>query len=199
MNYEELENDFFIEMTEEKKLKVYENFKNLITYMINKKYPKMPYDEMQELTSEGHVGLMKALKGFDPSKTTRFSTFAYICIDNEIKMYLRRNQKCFRATGFNEMSLDNTIKGTNMYLDDLIGEDEAFVEHLMDSMVCDLVFAELERDLRKKDLELLEMFFLKNMTQKEIAEHLGISQSGVSKKIKRLTKKIRTKGGVLNE
>lgn len=194
MDYQEYDNSFFMEMTEEKRIQVHQEFIKLINHIIATRYSGMPYEEIQELISEGYVGLQKALNTFNPTKETKFSTYAFICIDNEMKLYLRKLQRCYKATGYNTTSLEATILDTDIPFIDTLESDEEFENDLIERMVCDSIFEDIENGLKESEKELLEMFFIKNMAQKDIADIYGISQSGVSKKVKRLKKKIRKKG-----
>ena len=47
-------------------------------------------DQYDYLFQEGIIGLIKAIQTFDISKNNKFSTYAYICIRNEIIRYTFR-------------------------------------------------------------------------------------------------------------
>ena len=48
---------------------------------------------VEDLISIGTIGLMKAINTFNPTKNIKLATYASRCIENEILMYLRRNNK----------------------------------------------------------------------------------------------------------
>lgn len=142
-----------------------------------------------DLISIGNIGLIKAIKTFKSEKNIKLATYASRCIENEILMFLRKSN--IRK---NEISLDEPLNidwdGNELLLSDILGTD------------CDSVYKDLEYDIEKQMLlqaltklsdrekQIMEMRFglkgKKEMTQKEVADLLGISQSYIS----RLEKKI---------
>ena len=48
---------------------------------------------VEDLISIGTIGLIKAINTFNPMKNIKLATYASRCIENEILMYLRRNNK----------------------------------------------------------------------------------------------------------
>ena len=48
---------------------------------------------VEDLISIGTIGLIKAINTFNPEKNIKLATYASRCIENEILMYLRRNNK----------------------------------------------------------------------------------------------------------
>ncbi len=48
---------------------------------------------IEDLISIGTIGLIKAVNTFNPEKKIKLATYASRCIENEILMYLRRNNK----------------------------------------------------------------------------------------------------------
>ena len=48
------------------------------------------YFELDDIYQEGCIGLIKAARSFKPEKGIKFSTYAARCIQNEIKMYFRK-------------------------------------------------------------------------------------------------------------
>ena len=59
---------------------------------------------VEDLISIGTIGLMKAINTFNPDKNIKLATYASRCIENEILMYLRRNNKTRM-----EVSIDEPI------------------------------------------------------------------------------------------
>lgn len=49
--------------------------------------------DLEDVLSEGMIGLTKAVDHYDPARQTPFANFACQCIENEIRMFLRRDRK----------------------------------------------------------------------------------------------------------
>ena len=62
----------------------------LVAHIVKKYYSSTA--ENEELFSIGTVGLIKAIRSFDPSKGVRLATYAARCIDNEILMFFRNKK-----------------------------------------------------------------------------------------------------------
>ena len=70
---------------------------------IAKKYYAAPCDQ-EDLISIGTIGLIKAVSTFDYTRSARFSTYAARCIENEIRMQLRRCRKEPEALSLQELA-----------------------------------------------------------------------------------------------
>jgi len=75
---------------EGKKLLIEHNLR-LVVY-IAKKFDNTGVG-VEDLISIGTIGLIKAINTFNPEKNIKLATYASRCIENEILMYLRRNNK----------------------------------------------------------------------------------------------------------
>lgn len=146
---------------------------------------------VEDLISIGTIGLIKAINTFNPNKNIKLATYASRCIENEILMYLRRNNKTRLEVSIDE-PLNVDWDGNELLLSDILGTDE------------DVIYRDIETDVERKLLKaaiaklsgrermIVELRFGLNSaggeekTQKEVADMLGISQSYIS----RLEKKI---------
>ena len=144
--------------------------------------------------SIGTIGLIKAVNTFDPVKRIKLATYASKCIENEILMYLRRNNKTRTEVSFDE-PLNTDWDGNELLLSDILGTDSdiiyRYIEEEVDKSLLQLALKKLS-GREKKIMEL--RFGLKNgeeKTQKEVADSLGISQSYISRLEKRIIKKLR--------
>lgn len=144
---------------------------------------------VEDLISIGTIGLIKAVNTFKVDKNIKLATYASRCIENEILMYLRRSTK--RKS---EVSLDEPLNvdwdGNELLLSDILGtENDIVSQHLEEEVNRSLLYSAMEK-LTPRERELMEMRFgLKNgkeMTQKEVADKLGISQSYISRLEKRI-------------
>lgn len=149
---------------------------------------------LEDLISIGTIGLIKAINTFRPDKNIKLATYASRCIENEILMYIRKNQSVKRETSFDEpLSVDRD--GNELLLCDIIGSDE-------DSVFLGIEKSEDEKTvnhalsrLGKRERQIINLRFglsgEKEHTQKEVAGLLGISQSYISRLEKRIIDKLR--------
>jgi len=149
---------------------------------------------VDDLTSIGTMGLIKAVKSFVPAKNIKFATYASRCVENEILMYLRK-----RSNRNIDVSMDEALStdsdGNELNLIDVLYTDENEISKNM----------ELESDkktvwksldcLSQREKEIMIMRFglsgREEMTQKEVADIIGISQSYISRLEKRILKKLK--------
>ncbi len=144
---------------------------------------------VEDLISIGTIGLIKAVNTFDPNKKTKLATYASRCIENEILMFLRRNNKVK-----SEISIDEPLNidwdGNELLLSDILGtENDLIYKNLEEEIDRDLLKLAL-RKLSLREKRIMDLRFgLSNgeeRTQKEVADMLGISQSYISRFEKRI-------------
>lgn len=164
----------------------------LVVY-IAKKFDS-PTASTEDLVSIGTIGLMKAVKTFDPNKNIKLATYASRCIENEILMYLRKASNSKVELSFDEpLSVD--WDGNELTLRDVLGtepdEISQSIEYEDEKRLLRFVVSNLE----EKERNIMEFRFGLNgkevHTQKQLADKMGISQSYISRLEKRILKKIR--------
>lgn len=177
----------FLDGDEEARLKLIEHNLRLVVY-IAKKFDNTGVD-MDDLVSIGTIGLIKAVGSYNPDKNIKLATFASRCIENEILMHLRKTSKTR-----SEISLDEPLnvdwEGNTLLLSDILGTDADCVYNDVESSdECRILRNTFEK-LPPRERQILSLRFglygKDEMTQKEIADMMGISQSYIS----RLEKKI---------
>lgn len=149
---------------------------------------------LEDLISIGTIGLMKAIGTYRMEKNIKLATYASRCIENEILMHIRKisNQKA-------EVSLDEPINqdgdGNELLLSDILGtgEDEIFAP--LEAAADLTALRQALGELPGRERELIGMRYgldgQKELTQKEIAQKLGISQSYISRLEKKILGKLR--------
>ena len=149
---------------------------------------------MEDLISIGSMGLIKGIQTFKMEKNIKLATYASRCIENEILMYLRKTQKSRQEYSLDEvLSIDS--EGNEMILSDIIGSSEplALTKLSEEEDIRNLYYA-LDR-LSKREREIIIMryglFGVEPLTQKEVADKMGISQSYISRLEKRIIEKMR--------
>ena len=135
---------------------------------------------VEDLISIGTIGLIKAINTFNPAKKIKLATYASRCIENEILMYLRRNNKTKM-----EVSIDEPLNV------DWDGNKD--LEHEVDKKLLTRAMTILT-DREKMIIELrfgINQKEGKEKTQKEVADMLGISQSYISRLEKKIIKRLK--------
>lgn len=155
---------------------------------------------VEDLISIGTIGLIKSVNTYNPDKNIKLATYASRCIENEILMYLRRNNKTKLEVSIDE-PLNVDWDGNELLLSDILGTDEDVIYRDLESEVERKLLLKAINKLSDRERLIINLRFGLNsrdgeeMTQKEVANLLGISQSYISrleKKImKRLQKEIR--------
>ncbi|MGB3932946.1 MAG: RNA polymerase sporulation sigma factor SigE, partial [bacterium] len=149
---------------------------------------------VEDLVSIGTIGLIKAVNTFDPGKKIKLATYASRCIENEILMYLRRNNKLRSEVSFDE-PLNIDWDGNELLLSDVLGtEGDIIYKFIEEEVDRRLLYAALQK-LNGREKKIMELRFGlkggKEKTQKEVADLLGISQSYISRLEKRILGRLR--------
>ncbi len=148
---------------------------------------------IEDLVSIGTIGLIKAVNTFDPEKKIKLATYASRCIENEILMYLRRNNKTRSEVSFDE-PLNIDWDGNELLLSDVLGTESDLAYKQLEEEVEKNLLASAMSMLSGRERSIVELRFgLKDgigKTQKEVADFLGISQSYISRLEKRIIRKL---------
>ena len=151
---------------------------------------------VEDLISIGTIGLIKAINTFNPEKNIKLATYASRCIENEILMYLRRNNKTRMEVSIDE-PLNVDWDGNELLLSDILGTDEDVIyRDLEDETEKQLLLSAISR-LTPRKQQIVELRYgLQNeegteMTQKEVADLMGISQSYISRLEKKIMKRLK--------
>ena len=151
---------------------------------------------IEDLVSIGTIGLIKAVNTFAPEKNIKFAPYASRCIENEILMFLRKSSQ-YR----NDLSIDEPLNvdydGNELLLSDVLGTDDDVVNKGIETEAEREILRGAVSELCDREREIMEMRFGlingREMTQKEVADTIGISQSYISRLEKRIIKKLRVK------
>ncbi len=174
-----------------KKILVERNLR-LVVY-IAKKFESTGIN-IEDLISIGTVGLMKAANTFQPDKNIKLATYASRCIENEILMYIRKTVGQKR-----EISIDEPLNvdwdGNELLLSDILGSEEDVVCKRIEEVEERKMVRDSVAELNPREREIIELRFGlgggRELTQKEVADQLGISQSYISRLEKKIMKRLR--------
>ena len=183
---------YILQNDHESKQKLIEHNLRLVVFLA-KKYENTGVD-LEDLVSIGTIGLIKGINTFNCDKNIKLATYASRCIDNEILMFLRKNKRRRTEVSF-EDSLSYDAEGNELHLEDVLGTDEDVVTRgLEEEIEKKLLYQEIEK-LNARDKEIMVLRYGLNnheeMTQKEVANSLGISQSYISRIEKKVINKLR--------
>lgn len=151
---------------------------------------------VEDLISIGTIGLIKSINTFKPDKNIKLATYASRCIENEILMYLRRNNKTRLEVSIDE-PLNVDWDGNELLLSDILGTDEDVIYRNIESEVERKLLMGAISKLSEREKTIIRLRFGlgsrdgQEMTQKEVASYLGISQSYISRLEKKIMRQLR--------
>ena len=152
---------------------------------------------VEDLISIGTIGLIKAINTFNPGKNIKLATYASRCIENEILMYLRKNNKVKLEVSIDE-PLNVDWDGNKLLLSDILGTEEDCVYKNMEEEANRQMLRQAMKHLSAREKVIIDLRYGlnsrdgKEKTQKEVADLLGISQSYISRLEKKIMKRLRS-------
>lgn len=149
---------------------------------------------LEDLISIGTIGLVKAINTFRADKNIKLATYASRCIENEILMYIRKhsNSRC-------EISIDEPLNtdwdGNELLLSDILGSEEESISFEIEQLEERKIIRQAVEGLEERERQIIELRYGMNgereLTQKEVADRLGISQSYISRLEKKIIKQLK--------
>ena len=165
-----------------------------LVVFLSKKYENTGVD-LEDLVSIGTIGLIKGVNTYKLDKNIKLATYASRCIDNEILMFLRKNKKRRGEVSF-EDSLSYDAEGNELHLEDILGtESDIVTKGLEEEVEKKLLYEEIAKlNGRDKQIMILRygLYNTQEMTQKDVANLLGISQSYISRIEKKVIRRLKT-------
>ena len=190
----EVISDLGTEYEDEAKAILIEHNLRLVVY-IAKKFDNTGVG-VEDLISIGTIGLIKSINTFNPQKNIKLATYASRCIENEILMYLRRNNKTRLEVSIDE-PLNVDWDGNELLLSDILGTEEDVIYRDIESEVEKKLLMKAIDKLSERERTIINLRFGLNtpdgqeLTQKEVAALLGISQSYISRLEKKIMKQLK--------
>ena len=162
---------------------------------ISRKYQNGEED-MEDLISIGTIGLIKAIATFNYERGNRLATYAARCIDNELLMYFRGKKKTSREVSLYE-PIGTDKEGNQINLMDVVeSTDREIFEIIELKSNTKKIYEMIPRVLGSRERQIIEwrygLYNKKPLTQREIADKLGISRSYVSRIEKRALEKLKS-------
>lgn len=172
--------------------KIIEHNLRLVSHIIRKYYSS--YESPDELLSVGSLGLIKAVDSFKPAFGTRFATYGAKCVQNEILMFFRGKKKRGIEISINDQ-IDVDKDGNPLTYLDIISQPESIENDLDMKVHIEKIRSLVDTVLLPREKEIIVLRYgLKGYqprTQREVARHLGISRSYVSRIEKKALEKMK--------
>ena len=182
------------EEEESAKKKLIEHNLRLVVY-IAKKFDNTGVG-VEDLISIGTIGLIKSINTFNPNKNIKLATYASRCIENEILMYLRRNNKTKLEVSIDE-PLNVDWDGNELLLSDILGTEEDTIYRDLENEAEHKLLIRAINGLSSRERLIVKMRYGlesetgEEKTQKEVADILGISQSYISRLEKKIMQRLK--------
>lgn len=151
---------------------------------IAKKYVQNE-QELEDYTSIGTIGLIKAIDSYKENKGYKISTYASRCIENEILMHIRSTKKQKTEVSINQV-IGTDKDGNDMELIDTLElKEQDAVENIYNKTLLSQVLEFLNSKLNKREKYIMNKRYgldgNEPKTQQDLADELGISRSYVSR------------------
>ena len=171
--------------------KLVEHNLRLVAHIIKKYESKFVSND--DLISIGTIGLIKGVDTYSPDKGVKITTYCAKCIENEILMYFRTNNKYSKDVSMNEVIGYDKDGGEISIIDVIQASSPDFLEGLELKENINLVNKYLDV-LTDREREIIVrrygLFNRKSETQRIISKKMGISRSYVSRIEKKALEKI---------
>ena len=153
---------------------------------------------IDDLTSIGTIGLIKAINTYQADKNIKLATYASRCIENEILMYIRKSSNRRQEVSIDE-PLNTDWDGNELLLSDVLGTEADIVYKDIEAAEERRVINDAVSKLSKREQTIIRLRFGLDggdeMTQKEVADMLGISQSYISRLEKKIMNRLKREIG----
>lgn len=164
----------------------------LVAHIMKKYYAQT--DDVDDLISIGTIGLIKGINSYKPDKGVRLATYASRCIENEILMYFRSQKKSAGDMSLGD-ALDVDSEGNGLSVMDVVASEDNMAERIGDEEICGKLRDFVERELTEREALIIKIRYGLDgeapRTQRETAQHCGISRSYVSRIEKKALEKLR--------
>ena len=146
--------------------------------------------DSEDLTQEGMVGLLKAVREYDASKEASFRTFAEICIRNRLYSVLRAAARDKHMALNQSVPLDTPFFDSNSYTSgtsQLAQQNPE--ESLIDREHTAALLAGVRKQLSEFEAKILG-YYLDGLSCREIAETVGKPPKSVDNAVQRIRRKV---------
>lgn len=144
--------------------------------------------DSEDLTQEGMLGLLSAIREFDAGKGASFKTYAEICIRNRIQSAIRSAARKKHAPLNDGVSLDDVLSDESQSLGSQYFQRSPEEQVLARETEKEFISA-YSRRLSKLEAQVLSLF-LEGLSYQEMAAALGRDTKAVDNAVQRIRKKL---------
>lgn len=137
------------------------------------------------------MGLIKASHTFDETRNTSFATYAKVCMDNQVKLYLRKNFNKTIPFSFLEMHCHDPDESIDI-------ERIINISVQLEDIALKVDIERLLNRLSDKEYDVIFMYFFIGYNEYEIADIMNISQGHVSRIKSKAIEKLKIITGTIN-
>ena len=146
--------------------------------------------DSEDLTQEGMIGLMNAVREYDPAKAASFRTFAEICIRNRLYSVLRWAAGDRHSPLNQSVPLDTPFFDSNSYTSGTNNLAERNPEDfLIEREHAKSLLSGVRKQLSEFEAKILG-YYLDGLSCREIAEAVGRSPKSVDNAVQRIRRKM---------
>ena len=146
--------------------------------------------DSEDLTQEGMVALIKAVREFDRSKEASFRTFAEICIRNRLYSVLRAAAREKHQVLNQSISLDTPYFDSNSYTSGTNHLEQRNPEDfLIDREHTAALLSGVRKQLSEFEAKILG-YYLDGLSCREIAQTVGKPPKSVDNAVQRIRRKV---------
>ena len=146
--------------------------------------------DSEDLIQEGMVGLIKAVREYDPLRDASFRTFAEICIRNRLFSVLRAASRDKHAPLNQSVPLDTPFFDGNSYTAGIRDMAQGNPEDLiLDRERAESLLSGVRKQLSEFETKILG-YYLDGLSCREIAEAVGKSPKSVDNAVQRVRRKV---------
>ncbi len=154
----------------------------LVAHIVKKYYTQT--DDQEDLISIGTIGLIKGITTFDHTKGAKLGTYAARCIENEILMHFRSRKKTAANISLSD-DIETGKDGNSLSILDVLSTDENMFEDLCSREMTAKLMQCIDTVLDTREREIINLRYgignITPLTQREIAQQMGISRSYISR------------------